>query len=342
MLTAGGRRVGQLRMPVIPAGNLRKLLEDLHGLHRRAGWPSTRDMARDAEFTYGAVHDLFTKPRVKAPNHRVLLTVVERLASMSRGIDDVDRVLDDFDCKWRDAAEQPFDETTSDLRLMTETDPERLSRIAHLTPVTPTTVDTPEKFDELRATATDRTPHGRLETNVATPNVMDSEVTRAETEPSAGDEELLAFMDAWGLPAFEAAKTLLRLARDALRDQDDLAKRHLAVLYQRVYDEADRAYSLAFNATKGLDGSPEPQAAVGDFHRHYQAMVTWIGAGFEHAVLDADSFWYREWYASDARFMDELRRMAAHLGRSALRENLRAAGFNEGVRHELPTPRSRS
>jgi hypothetical protein len=151
---------------------------------------------------------------------------------------------------------------------------------------------------------------------------MDGEVACAETEFSAGDEELLAFMDAWGRPAFEAAKTLLCLARDVLRDQDDLAKRHLAVLYQRVCDEADYAYSLAFNATKGLDGLPEPQAAVGDFNQRYQAMVTLIGAGFEHAVLDVDSFWYQEWYASDARFMDELRRMAAHPGRSALARTL--------------------
>ncbi len=160
----------------------------------------------------------------------------------------------------------------------------------------------------------------------------------AQTEPTAGDEELFTFMDAWAQPVFEAAKTLLGLAMDALRGQDDLAKRDLAILYQRVYDDADRAYSLAFNAAKGLDGSPSPQAAVGDFHRHYQGMVTWIGKGFEHAVLDPDSFWYREWYESDARFMDELRQTAARPGRSALRENLRATGFNEGVRHRLPAP----
>ncbi len=334
--------MGQLRMPAIPPGNLRKLLEGLHELHRRAGWPSTRDMARGAEFTYGAVHDLFTKPRTKAPNHRVLLTVVERLASMSRGIDDVDRILDDFDCKWRDAAEQPFDETTSVRGLMAETDPDRLSRIAHLTPATPTTVDTSEKSDELWTTVTDRTPRGHLETDVGTPNLMDGEVTPAEKEPSAGDEELLTFMDAWGRPAFEAARTLLCLARDALRGQEELAKRELAILYQLVCNEADRAYSLAFNATAGLDGSPKPQAAVGDFYRSYQGMVTLIGKGFEHAVLDRDSFWYREWYASDARFMDQLRQTAAHPGRSALRENFRAAGVNEGVRHELPVPRTGS
>jgi predicted nucleotide-binding protein len=160
----------------------------------------------------------------------------------------------------------------------------------------------------------------------------------AQTEPTAGDEELFTFMDAWARPAFEAAKTLLGLAKDALRGQDDLAKRDLAVLYQRVDDDADRAYSLAFNASEGLEGAPSPQAAVGDFHRHYQGMVTWIGKGCEHAVLDPDSFWYREWHESDTRFMDELRRTAAHPGRSALRENLRAAGFNEGVRHQLPAP----
>jgi hypothetical protein len=163
-------------------------------------------------------------------------------------------------------------------------------------------------------------------------------VTTAETEPTAGDGELFTFMDAWARPVFEAAKMLLDLAMNVLRGQDDLVKRDLAVLYQRVYDDAGRAYLLAFNAARGLDGSPAPQAAVGEFHRHYQAMVTWISKGFEHAVLDPDSIWYREWYASDARFIHELRQMAAHPGRSALRENLRAAGFNEGVRHELPVP----
>ncbi len=56
---------------------------------------------------------------------------------------------------------------------------------------------------------------------------------------------------------------------------------------------------------------------MGDFHRDYQAMVRWIGKGFEHALLDPDSVGYREWYASDARFVDELRRTAAPPGRTA-------------------------
>lgn len=163
-------------------------------------------------------------------------------------------------------------------------------------------------------------------------------VTSVETELMAGDEALFTFMDAWARPAFEAARRLLGLARDALRGEDNLAKRDLAVLYQRVCDGADRAYSLAFNAVKGLDGSPVPQVAVGDFHREYQGMVTWISKGLDHAVLDPDSSWYQEWYASDARFMDELRQVAARPGRSALRDNLRAAGFNEGIRHKLPVP----
>lgn len=163
-------------------------------------------------------------------------------------------------------------------------------------------------------------------------------IPSTQTEPTAGDEELFTFMDAWARPVFEAAKTLLDHAMNALHGQDDLAKRDLASVYQRVGDDAARAYSLAFNAAKGVDGSSSPQAAVGDFHRDYQAMVTWIGKGFEHAVLDPDSIGYREWYASDARFVDELRQVAARPGRSALRENLRAAGFNEGVRHKLPVP----
>src|SRR5687768_739293 len=94
-------------MPDVPYGNLRGLVEALHELHARAGWPSTRELARGRNFSHTAVHDLFTKTTAGAPKLTVLLDVVERLASMARRVD-VDQTLDKFESKWTAAGEAPF------------------------------------------------------------------------------------------------------------------------------------------------------------------------------------------------------------------------------------------
>lgn len=50
--------MAKLRPPEIPPGNLWELIRALHELHGRAGWPSTREMARGQAFSYTTVHEL--------------------------------------------------------------------------------------------------------------------------------------------------------------------------------------------------------------------------------------------------------------------------------------------
>lgn len=104
-------------MPDIPSGNLRSLIEALHELHARAGWPSTRELSRGLDFSHTAVYDLFTKPTTAAPRLTVLLDVVERLAALSRRLD-VSETLDKFDSLWQGAHKSAFtvDAQTAEIR----------------------------------------------------------------------------------------------------------------------------------------------------------------------------------------------------------------------------------
>jgi hypothetical protein len=99
--------VPPLPMPDIPEGKLRDLITELHNLHTLSGWPSLRDMAKGQSFSYATVHDLFTRPRTRAPQPKLVLAVVEHLATQVRKLD-VERTLDRFDALWREAAVAPF------------------------------------------------------------------------------------------------------------------------------------------------------------------------------------------------------------------------------------------
>jgi Restriction endonuclease len=100
--------VAKLPMPDVPPGNLRALVLELHELHARAGWPSTRDMARGRDFSHTAVHDLFTKTTAEAPRLTVLLDVVDTLCRSARRINDVDAMLDRFETLWKAAHAEPL------------------------------------------------------------------------------------------------------------------------------------------------------------------------------------------------------------------------------------------
>jgi hypothetical protein len=95
-------------MPQIPAGNLRNLIAELHALHRRAGLPGVRAVAKETDFSHTAVHDLFTAAHRQPPNIQLVHAVAAVLASMARGVD-VDETADWMDKAWRDAVEMPFD-----------------------------------------------------------------------------------------------------------------------------------------------------------------------------------------------------------------------------------------
>jgi hypothetical protein len=99
--------MAKLPAPNLPPGNLYVLIKELHDLHARAGWPSTREIAKGQRFSHATVHALFTKTVVGAPRLPVLLDIVEVLAKMS-GRGNVENTLDKFDRLWRAAYESPF------------------------------------------------------------------------------------------------------------------------------------------------------------------------------------------------------------------------------------------
>src|SRR5215213_10033532 len=102
-------------MPDIPPGNLLTLMEALHALHARAGWPSTRQMAQGQEFSHTAVHDLFTKTDTAAPRLPVLLAVVAYLVRLDPRRLDVDAEIDRFDAMWQQALAKPTNTPTNAL-----------------------------------------------------------------------------------------------------------------------------------------------------------------------------------------------------------------------------------
>ena len=162
-----------LPMPDIPPGNLRKLVQELHLLHRRAGWPSLREMAKGQTFSYASVHDLFTKTISRPPRLEVLRAVAQYLASKTRNADE-EQALDQFEALWSAAAEAPFDredrstpeETHTKLSLTAKSDVGRPSGIPPLTP-------------QLRPNAAG---HGQVATG-PTNNVADFSVQMADLLP---------------------------------------------------------------------------------------------------------------------------------------------------------------
>lgn len=59
----------KLTLPSLPPGPRQTLSTELHTLHRRAGWPSVRDLARALGAGVASpsrIHDAFTKPRLPA------------------------------------------------------------------------------------------------------------------------------------------------------------------------------------------------------------------------------------------------------------------------------------
>lgn len=94
--------MARLPMPELPEGALRELITELHRLHARAGWPSSRDLAREIGVSHTTVHALFTRTAAP-PRVTLLLDVVERLAVVARRVD-VESTLDRFDALWTAAA----------------------------------------------------------------------------------------------------------------------------------------------------------------------------------------------------------------------------------------------
>ena len=56
--------MGVLPRPDLPPGPHRDLVDALHGLHHRAGWPSLRVLAREAGCSPTTVSVVFSSPRL--------------------------------------------------------------------------------------------------------------------------------------------------------------------------------------------------------------------------------------------------------------------------------------
>lgn len=97
-----GCEMARLPMPELPEWALRELIIELHRRHTRAGWPSSRDPAREIGVSHTTVHALFTRTAAP-PKVTSLLDVVERLAVVARRID-VESTLHRFDALWAAAA----------------------------------------------------------------------------------------------------------------------------------------------------------------------------------------------------------------------------------------------
>lgn len=70
-----------LQRPPLPDGPQRELRDELHELHRRAGWPSVRSISRrlgGGVASPSRVHDAFTKPRL--PDWGLVQLIVEELS----------------------------------------------------------------------------------------------------------------------------------------------------------------------------------------------------------------------------------------------------------------------
>lgn len=89
--------MARLPRPNLPPGALNDLIGELHVLHRRAGFPSLRTIARSSGYSRDTISRLFSRPP-SPPKLNVLLDVVQYLSAHIRGIDD--DVLDRFDSLW--------------------------------------------------------------------------------------------------------------------------------------------------------------------------------------------------------------------------------------------------
>src|SRR5688572_24359739 len=75
--SAIGDGMSALPRPDLPEGPHRELVDALHELHHRAGWPSLRTLARETGVSHTTVSHAFSSPRL--PGWGTLELLVEAL-----------------------------------------------------------------------------------------------------------------------------------------------------------------------------------------------------------------------------------------------------------------------
>lgn len=97
--------MARLTAPTLPLGPRKRLSDALHSAHRRAGWPSVRDLARAlgaGVVSASRVHDAFTKPRL--PDWGLVRVLLVELAARTPGMD-VATEVKRFHTLWDEAAQ---------------------------------------------------------------------------------------------------------------------------------------------------------------------------------------------------------------------------------------------
>ncbi|MGW0121765.1 hypothetical protein [Streptomyces sp. NPDC003327] len=96
--------MAKLTAPALEPGARLTLSNELHALHRQAGWPSVRALARAlgaGVSSSSRIHDVFTKPRL--PDWGVVELIVHELASRVPGFE-ADTEIKRFHRLWDNAA----------------------------------------------------------------------------------------------------------------------------------------------------------------------------------------------------------------------------------------------
>ncbi|WP_329448226.1 hypothetical protein OG906_42485 (plasmid) [Streptomyces sp. NBC_01426] len=70
-------RAGVTNPPDLPPGARRRLNQELHTLHRRAGLPSIREIANATGRSITSVHNAFRLPKV--PSHDLAMAIIGQL-----------------------------------------------------------------------------------------------------------------------------------------------------------------------------------------------------------------------------------------------------------------------
>lgn len=147
---------------------------------------------------------------------------------------------------------------------------------------------------------------------------------------------LTGFVSVYMSPAYKWADSLVNQSRQAfMMPLDEPMDSMAASLYQRVLDDAARAWSLMNNS---LSDGTEPQASAARFYTTYQGLRTHILIALTKNVLHADLPQYQFWYEADRAFFEQWRRVISEPGMDALRGLVKETGWGETVTRQLPEP----
>ena len=123
--------------------------------------------------------------------------------------------------------------------------------------------------------------------------------------------ELIQFVNAWLMPAWDKALDILVRIRGQVRQTE--GERIEALLQLGIIDPVVSSRRLLRERLAGQGNSPLEEL-VADGYRHYELVVKWLWHGGTTINLAAivDSQDFRDWQAADDKLLDHLRALIAH------------------------------